>query len=228
MKKKKKSFCRTSFFFSIGSGAYPHGAARGRGGGRSESLLCLQYCPVFGKWDPSAENWGRDLCLKYGTRIRDWVPLSLRLLLEMGGVCYEPGRPNRGVRCDGPGLVTTRSCWARRWPTEQRPTAAWFGAELLPVTFAWTIFAVPESRIQIASAAAWAQSSGRVGLRHLASISELKDYWKYEWVLPVYRYEGLGPLLATLAEKVIAPAEGKVTALQDRRRMIEVELTKPQ
>ena len=51
---------------------------------------------------------------QYGTRIRDWVPLSLRLLLEMGGVCYEPGRPNRGVRCDGPELVTTRSCWARR------------------------------------------------------------------------------------------------------------------
>jgi hypothetical protein len=55
-----------------------------------------------------------------------------------------------------------------------------------------------------------------------------KDYWKYEWVLPVYRYEGLEPLLATLAEKVIAPAEGKVRALQERRRMIEAELTKPQ
>ena len=40
-----------------------------------------------------------------------------------------------------------------------------------------------------------------------------KDYWKYDWVLPVYRYEGLEPLLATLAEKVIAPAEGKVKAL---------------
>jgi hypothetical protein len=36
------------------------------------------------------------------------------------------------------------------------------------------------------------------------------DYWKYEWVLPVYRYEGFEPLLAALAEKVIAPAEGKV------------------
>ena len=55
-----------------------------------------------------------------------------------------------------------------------------------------------------------------------------KDYWKYDWVLPVYRYEGLEPLLATLAEKVIAPAEGKVKALQERRRMIEAELTKPQ
>jgi Pentapeptide repeats (8 copies) len=55
-----------------------------------------------------------------------------------------------------------------------------------------------------------------------------KDYWKYEWVLPVYRYEGLEPLLATLAEKIIAPAEGKVKALAERRRMIEAELTKPQ
>jgi hypothetical protein len=55
-----------------------------------------------------------------------------------------------------------------------------------------------------------------------------KDYWKYDWVLPVHRYEGLEPLLATLAEKVIAPAEGKVKALEERRRMIEAELTKPQ
>jgi hypothetical protein len=43
-------------------------------------------------------------------------------------------------------------------------------------------------------------------------------YWKYEWVLPVYRYEGLESLLATLAEKVIVPAEGKV-----KRRMIEAD-----
>jgi hypothetical protein len=55
-----------------------------------------------------------------------------------------------------------------------------------------------------------------------------KDNWKYDWVLPVYRYEGLEPLRATLAEKVIAPAEGKVKDLQERRRMIEAELTKPQ
>jgi hypothetical protein len=55
-----------------------------------------------------------------------------------------------------------------------------------------------------------------------------KDYWKYEWVLPVHRYEGLEPLLATLAEKVIAPAEGKVKALEERRRTIEAELTKRQ
>jgi Pentapeptide repeats (8 copies) len=55
-----------------------------------------------------------------------------------------------------------------------------------------------------------------------------KDYWKYDWVLPVYQYEGLEPLLATLAEKVIAPAEAKVKALEERRRIIEAELTKPQ
>jgi len=42
-----------------------------------------------------------------------------------------------------------------------------------------------------------------------------RDYWKYEWVLPVYRYEGLEALLATLADRVIDPAEGKVKAQSD-------------
>jgi uncharacterized protein YjbI with pentapeptide repeats len=55
-----------------------------------------------------------------------------------------------------------------------------------------------------------------------------ENYWKYEWVLPVYRYEGLEPLLAELAENVIAPAEEKAKALEERRRMFEAELTKPQ
>ena len=54
-----------------------------------------------------------------------------------------------------------------------------------------------------------------------------KDYWKYDWVRPPHRYEGLQLLLATLAEKVIAPAEAKVKALEERRRAIEVELTAP-
>jgi hypothetical protein len=58
--------------------------------------------------------------------------------------------------------------------------------------------------------------------------SMFKDYWKYDWVLPIYRYEGVEPLLATLAEKVIAPAEENVKALQERRRIIEAELTKSQ
>jgi hypothetical protein len=54
-----------------------------------------------------------------------------------------------------------------------------------------------------------------------------KDYWKYAWVLPPHRYEGLDTLLKSIAENVIAPAEGKVKALEQRRRMIEAELTKP-
>jgi hypothetical protein len=54
-----------------------------------------------------------------------------------------------------------------------------------------------------------------------------KDYWKYDWVLPPHRYEGLDTLLTSIAENVIAPAEGKVKALEQRRRMIEAELTKP-
>jgi hypothetical protein len=51
-----------------------------------------------------------------------------------------------------------------------------------------------------------------------------KDYWKYDWVLPVHRYESLEELLAMLAERVIAPAEAKVKALDRRRRAIEAEL----
>jgi hypothetical protein len=60
--------------------------------------------------------------------------------------------------------------------------------------------------------------------------SMFKDFdpQDFHWVLPVYQYKEPEQLLATLAEKVIAPAEGKVKALQERRRMIEAELTKPQ
>ena len=54
-----------------------------------------------------------------------------------------------------------------------------------------------------------------------------KDYWKYNWVLEPYRYEGLQLLLATLAEKVIAPAEAKVKTLEESRRAFEAELTAP-
>jgi hypothetical protein len=51
-----------------------------------------------------------------------------------------------------------------------------------------------------------------------------KDYWKYDWVLPIYWYEGLEPLLATLAENVIAPAEARAKALEERRRKFEAQL----
>jgi hypothetical protein len=60
--------------------------------------------------------------------------------------------------------------------------------------------------------------------------SMFKDFdpQDFHWVLPVYRYKEPKQLLATLAENVIAPAEGKAKALEERRRMFEAELTKPQ
>jgi uncharacterized protein YjbI with pentapeptide repeats len=58
--------------------------------------------------------------------------------------------------------------------------------------------------------------------------SMFKDFdpQDFHWVLPVYRYKKPEQLLATLAENVIAPAEAKVKVLEERRRMIEAELTK--
>jgi uncharacterized protein YjbI with pentapeptide repeats len=58
--------------------------------------------------------------------------------------------------------------------------------------------------------------------------SMFKDFEDYHWVLPVYQYKEPEQLLATLAEKVIAPAESKAKALAERRRMNEAELTKTQ
>jgi hypothetical protein len=58
--------------------------------------------------------------------------------------------------------------------------------------------------------------------------SMFKDYWKYDWVLPLCRYEGLEQLLATIKQKVIEPAEAKVDALKERRRITEAELLKSQ
>jgi hypothetical protein len=52
------------------------------------------------------------------------------------------------------------------------------------------------------------------------------DYSKYEWLLPIYRYEGIDQLLTALAEKVIGPAETKMDAIAERRRAFEAELTK--
>src|SRR5262249_47369427 len=59
--------------------------------------------------------------------------------------------------------------------------------------------------------------------------SMFKDFdpQDFHWVLPVYEYKEPEQLLATLAERVIAPAEGKVKALEERRRIVEAQLTKP-
>ena len=56
--------------------------------------------------------------------------------------------------------------------------------------------------------------------------SMFKDFdpQDFHWVLPVYKYKKPKQLLATLAEYVIAPAERKVKALEERRCMIEAQL----
>jgi hypothetical protein len=52
------------------------------------------------------------------------------------------------------------------------------------------------------------------------------DYWKYSWMLKVYRYESLEGLIAALGDKVIAPAEVKVQELEATRKAIAEELLK--
>jgi hypothetical protein len=52
------------------------------------------------------------------------------------------------------------------------------------------------------------------------------DYWKYSWVLKVYRYESLEGLVAALGDKVIVPAEVKVQELEATRKAITEELLK--
>ena len=51
------------------------------------------------------------------------------------------------------------------------------------------------------------------------------DPQDFHWVLPVYKYKEPKHLLA---ENVIAPAEGKLKALEERRQMIEAKLRIPQ
>jgi hypothetical protein len=53
-----------------------------------------------------------------------------------------------------------------------------------------------------------------------------QDYWKYHWVLQVYRYDSLAGLIASLGDRVIAPAEAKVQELDETRKAIAEELLK--
>jgi hypothetical protein len=43
--------------------------------------------------------------------------------------------------------------------------------------------------------------------------SMFQDNWKYQWVLPVYCYKSLEGFIASLGDRVIAPAEAKVQKL---------------
>jgi uncharacterized protein YjbI with pentapeptide repeats len=56
--------------------------------------------------------------------------------------------------------------------------------------------------------------------------SMFQDYWKYPWMLPVYRYESLEGLMASLGDQVIASAEAKVRELTEiRRAQAEAQFT---
>ncbi|HMH06074.1 MAG TPA: hypothetical protein VK579_05260 [Terriglobales bacterium] len=46
-----------------------------------------------------------------------------------------------------------------------------------------------------------------------------RDYWKYDWVLDVHRYESVSDLCATFEEAVVLPAERKMSELEERRRI---------
>jgi uncharacterized protein YjbI with pentapeptide repeats len=62
--------------------------------------------------------------------------------------------------------------------------------------------------------------------RSQRAYSMFQDYWKYSWVLTVYRYDSLEGLLSSLREKVIVPAEAKARELEEKRRAMEAELMK--
>jgi uncharacterized protein YjbI with pentapeptide repeats len=47
--------------------------------------------------------------------------------------------------------------------------------------------------------------------------SMFQDYWKYPWMLEVHRYDDVEELIASLEEKVIAPAEEKIRSLKSQR-----------
>jgi Pentapeptide repeats (8 copies) len=54
-----------------------------------------------------------------------------------------------------------------------------------------------------------------------------QDYWKYDWVLPIQRYENVTSLIGTGATKFIEAAESKMNELADKRRRFEAELIRP-
>jgi hypothetical protein len=44
-----------------------------------------------------------------------------------------------------------------------------------------------------------------------------RDYWKYDWVLEVWRYDNVAALRAGMLSHVVRPAENKARELGARR-----------
>jgi hypothetical protein len=53
--------------------------------------------------------------------------------------------------------------------------------------------------------------------------SMFRDYWKYDWVLEVWRYDDLADLRAGLLAHVVRPAESKARELTARRAAAAAE-----
>jgi hypothetical protein len=51
-----------------------------------------------------------------------------------------------------------------------------------------------------------------------------KDFLGYPWVLVPYRYQNLEALLISLEDHVIGPAINKAQEVEERRRVIEIEM----
>jgi hypothetical protein len=47
--------------------------------------------------------------------------------------------------------------------------------------------------------------------------SMFRDYWKYDWVLEIQRYQGVDELIASANETIIRPAEQKLESLMARK-----------
>jgi hypothetical protein len=69
---------------------------------------------------------------------------------------------------------------------------------------------------------------GKILLRGHPEFVSLSHLTKFPWVLPIFEYDHQEHLLASLDKNIIAPAEAKVKALDQRRRAIEAELLKVQ
>jgi hypothetical protein len=51
-----------------------------------------------------------------------------------------------------------------------------------------------------------------------------KDFLDYPWALVPYRYQSLEALLISSEDDVIAPAINKLQEVEERRRVIEIEM----
>jgi hypothetical protein len=101
----------------------------GRGGRMGVGVFArLQHTPGIRQWTRELRTGSRSVP-QYGTRIRDWVPLSGDSYPEMGGVCDGPVCSPR-VGCMS--QLLSRAFTARPCPQERSPCPSALLPELRP------------------------------------------------------------------------------------------------